>query len=293
MNGLAKEIKDSFKFGSSLTRLLLINVAVFVFFRIIYVILALSGRPDLFQVVHWLSVPAYLPSLMVKPWTIITYMFYHEDPIHIAFNLAALFWFGKIFLIYFDNKKFTSVYLLGGISGALLYILFYNIFHVFEVVLPVSVALGASASIMALIVAVSFYAPNFKVYLLFLGEVKLLYLGVGYIVLDVIMLYSSNSGGHIAHLGGALFGYIWVKNLQKGKDFTIGFSNITDKIASLFRRRKLKVTYSKPPSNEYDYNKMKVVNQKEIDRILDKISKGGYDKLSKDEKDTLFRLGNK
>lgn len=291
MNGLFKEIKDTFKFGSSLTRFIYINLGVFIFFRIIYVIFFLAGNPDQFQFSHWLAVPVYLPALLLKPWTIITYMFYHEDPLHVAFNLIAMFWFGKVFLMYFDNKKFTTVYLLGGISGAVLFIAFYNIFPAFHDVLLGSSALGASASVVALIVAISFFAPNFKVYMLFLGEVKLIYIGVGTIILDIILIYSDNSGGHIAHLGGALFGYLWVTQYKKGKDFTVGFGKMLDYTGSLFRRRKLKVTYSKAPSDDYEYNKRKVVNQKEIDRILDKISKGGYDSLSKDEKETLFHLG--
>ena len=291
MNELVKEIKDTFKYGTALTRFLYYNLAVFIFFRIIFVVYFLGGIPDQFQVLHWMGVPAFLPSLLIKPWTLFTYMFYHEDFLHIGFNMAAMFWFGKVFLLYFDNRKFTSVYVLGGLSGAVMFILFYNLFPVFYAGLPGSIAIGASASIMALIVAVSLYAPNFKVNVLFFGEVKLIYIGIGSIVMDVILIYSTNAGGHIAHLGGALFGYLWVAQYKKGCDFTMAFSKMLDYFGSLFKPRKLKVTHSRPPVNDFAYNQSKVVNQKEIDRILDKISKGGYESLSKDEKDTLFRLG--
>lgn len=194
-----------------------------------------------------------------------------------------------IFLHYFDNKKLLSVYIVGGLAGAALYILSFNIFPLFDQALPMSYALGASASVIAIVIAISVYAPNHTINLLFFGPVKLKYIAMVSIVLDVLSIASSNAGGHIAHLGGALFGYLYISQLRKGKNITKGFDRFMDKIFSLFKPRdKFKVTY-KRPVNDYEYNKDKATKQKGIDEILDKIAKSGYDSLTKKEKEILFK----
>ena len=215
-------------------------------------------------------------------------MFYHEDFFHFIFNILNLYWFGKIFLIYFDQKKLVSIYILGGIIGGLTYFAVYNLF---PAVFAPAILMGASASIIAIMISVAFYAPNFRVNLLFIGEVKLIYIGIFSILLYVILIASSNAGGNLAHLGGALLGYLWAANYKRGKDFLSGFTRLLDSFLMLFKRRNLKVAH-KRPLNDFEYNKSKLLNQKEIDRILDKISKSGYDKLTKEEKDTLFRNSN-
>jgi hypothetical protein len=202
-----------------------------------------------------------------------------------------LFWFGKIFLEYLPAKKLLSVYLLGGLSGAFLYIIAYNFLPVFSAVLPQAHALGASAAVLAVVTAIAFYMPNFTLNLLFIGPVKLKYIALFSIVLDLINIPHGNAGGHIAHLGGALYGYLFIVQYKKGRDISKGYDSIIDSVAKLFKpRKRMKVTY-KRTADEYEYNKTKIENQKEIDRILEKISKGGYESLTKAEKEVLFKAG--
>jgi membrane associated rhomboid family serine protease len=290
------EIKSSFKSGSALIKLLYINIAVFLAVKIIGVIFFLLSVSPTFSLVSWLAVPADLHNLIFKPWTIFTYMFLHQEFLHILFNMLWLYWFGQIFLSYFDDKRLLSVYLIGGIAGAFLYILSFNIFPVFNQSLPISYALGASASVIAIVVATSVYAPNHTIHLMFFGPVQLKYIAIVTIVIDILSIASSNSGGHIAHLGGALFGYLYIVQLRKGKNITRGFDHLMDKVFSIFKPRpKIKVSYKKPMSDverDIEYNKSKVETQMKIDEILDKIAKSGYDSLSKKEKETLFKNNN-
>ena len=286
---IVDEIKKSFKSGSALTKLIYINIAVFLAVKLIGVIFFLLSIPPSFSIVNWFAVPADLNNLMFKPWTVFTYMFLHQDFIHILFNMLVLYWFGKIFLNFFDSKKLLSVYLVGGLAGATLYILSFNVFPVFNQALPISYALGASASVMAIVIGISVYAPNHKINLLFLGPVPLKYIAIFYIVLDILSIASSNAGGHIAHLGGALFGYLYISRMRKGKNITRGFDKFMDKLFSLFKPGgKIKVSY-KRPADDYEYNKTKAANQKDVDKILDKIAKSGYDSLTKKEKEILFK----
>jgi len=281
------EIKDTFHTGNSLVKLIFINTAVFVLFRLVFIIYFLADKSGYFPITYWMSMPSMPVVLLNRPWTVITYMFYHEEFLHFIFNMLNLYWFGKIFLIYFDQKKLISIYLLGGIAGGVTYFAFYNIF---PSVLGNGLLLGASASIIAIMIAVAFYAPNFKVNMLFIGEVKLKYIGIFSIILFIILIASDNPGGNLAHLGGAVFGLIWATSYKLGKDFISGFTDLLDSFFKLFNRNKLKVAH-RSPRDDFEYNKVKLLNQKEVDRILDKISKGGYEKLSKEEKDTLFRMG--
>ncbi|MCK5169225.1 MAG: rhomboid family intramembrane serine protease [Bacteroidales bacterium] len=283
------EIKKSFKSGSALIKLIYINIAVFLAVKLIGTFITLLQLNTGFSFVTWFAVPADLNNLVYKPWTIFTYMFLHQDFMHILFNMLWLYWFGMIFLHYFDNKKLLSIYIVGGLTGAALYILSFNIFPLFDQVLPMSYALGASASVIAIVITISVYAPNHTINLLFFGPVKLKYIAIVTIVLDVLSIASSNAGGHIAHLGGALFGYMYISQLRKGKNITKGFDRFMDKIFSLFKPKdKFKVTY-KRPANDYEYNKTKATKQKDIDNVLDKIAKSGYDSLTKKEKEILFK----
>lgn len=289
------EIKGSFKSGSALTKLIYINLAVFLAVRIIDVILRISSISPAFSVIEWLAVPADIHNLIYRPWTIFTYMFLHYEFLHILFNMLWLYWFGQIFLSYFDDKKLLSVYLVGGLAGAGLYILSFNMLPIFNQVVPVSFALGASASVMAIVIATSVYAPNYTIHLMFIGPVKLKYIAIVTVIIDVLSIASTNAGGHIAHLGGALFGYLYIVQFRKGKNITKGFDRFMDKIFSLFKpRQKFKVTYKRPMNDmerDIQYNKSQAEKQKDIDKILDKIAKSGYDSLTKKEKEILFKNG--
>ncbi|MBU8892036.1 MAG: rhomboid family intramembrane serine protease [Bacteroidales bacterium] len=290
---IADEIKKSFKSGSALIKLIYINLAVFLAVKLIGTFITLLQLNTGFSFVTWLAVPADLNNLIYKPWTIFTYMFLHQDFLHILFNMLWLYWFGQIFLSYFDSKKLLSVYIVGGLAGAAIYILSFNIFPLFDQILPMSYALGASASVIAIVIAISVYAPNHRISLLFFGPVPLKYIAIVSIVLDVLSIASSNAGGHIAHLGGALFGYLYISQLRKGKNITKGFDRFMDKIFSLFKpKEKFKVTYKRPMNDmekDIEYNKAQTARQEDIDKILDKIAKSGYDSLTKKEKEILFK----
>jgi len=288
-------IKKTFSDANKLNRLIYINVAVFLFLSAISIITYLFNNEAFsMKVLRLFAVPASLRTLAMKPWTLITYMFTHKDILHILFNMLWLYWFGRIFLEYLDQRKLVAVYILGGISGAIVYVLSFNIFPVFTSLIPESVAIGASASVMAVVVAIAAYVPNYPVHLLLIGRVKIIWIAVGIFVLTSFMDFSVNSGGKLAHMGGALFGYLYIVNLRKGKDPGRTLNRIIDSIASIFkaRKEKMKVSYSRKKT-DYEYNKAKAERQEKIDRILDKISKGGYDSLTKEEKDLLFSESQK
>jgi len=292
--GIWDDIKKTFATGSNLTRLIYINIAVFILITIAAVFDFLLNNPDISdKVINLLSVPSYFKALFLKPWTIITYMFVHKDIWHILFNMLWLYWFGTIFLEYLDQRKLVTVYLLGGISGALVYILSFNIFPAFTGLVDSSVAIGASASVMAVVIAIAAYVPDYTVQLFLFGRVKIKYMALAIFVLTSVMDFSVNSGGKLAHIGGAFFGYFYIINLRKGRDIGKSFNKVIDFFAMIFKpRKKLKVTYKKP-ATEYEYNKIKTEHQSRINNILDKISKGGYDSLTKEEKATLFNESQK
>jgi membrane associated rhomboid family serine protease len=292
--GIWDDIKNTFHNGSSLTRLIYVNIAVFILISLTAIIGFLLTDPMVAErSIDFLAVPSSLGKLIIRPWTLITYMFLHKDIWHILFNMLWLYWFGTIFLQYLDQRKLVAVYLLGGISGAMVYIASFNIFPAFTGLVSESVAIGASASVMAVVIAIAAYVPDYTVNLLLLGRVKLKYMALAIFVLTSFMDFSVNSGGKLAHIGGAVFGYLYTLNLRQGRDLGKGINKVIDSIITVFRpRKKMKVTYKKP-ADDYSYNKIKSEHQARINIILDKISKGGYDSLTKEEKDTLFRESQK
>jgi membrane associated rhomboid family serine protease len=293
--GIWDDIRTTFRNGNSLIKLIYINIALFLIITIIGVIGFLVVNPEIInKTIRYLSVPSSLKTLVARPWTIITYMFTHKELLHILVNLLWLYWFGKIFLEYLDQKKLVAVYLLGGITGAFTYVISYNIFPAFQGVVGESVPLlGASASVMAIVVAIAAYVPDYTVYLFIIGRVKIKYIALGIFIFTSVMDFSVNSGGKLAHIGGALFGYLYILSYRQGRDIGKGINRVIDYIITLFKPAKnLKVSY-KRPADEYEYNKIKAEHQKEINKILDKISKGGYDSLTKVEKDILFRESQK
>ncbi len=293
------EVKKFFLKGSVLSRLILINTAIWLLIQVAHVLFSLYREPTELtdaMVLRYFALPAFIPSLLSKPWTLVTYMFLHLDFWHILFNMLWLFWFGKIFLQYLSEKKLLLTYLLGGITGGLLYVFAFNFFPLYETALPVSIALGASAAVMAIVTAISFYVPDYSIQLLFFGRIKILYLALILFVFDFFAIPGANSGGHIAHIGGAFWGFFYIFLLKRGRmPFSWGLRfGFARSFGSLFRRKKMKasVNYSRPLSDE-DYNATKIKNQKKIDHILDKISKGGYDSLTKEEKELLFKSSGK
>jgi membrane associated rhomboid family serine protease len=210
-------------------------------------------------------------------------MFLHDGFFHILFNMLWLFWMGNILHEYLGNKRVYQSYFLGGIFGGLIYMLAYNVFPAFNEAKHVSYALGASAGVLSVVVSAATLLPDYQIRLLFFGDVKLKWIALISVVLDLISIPNGNAGGHIAHLGGALFGFLFIKYLYTN---TV-FDKYIDKIGNLFSRKsKLKVHY-KTTQNGNNVNIK--VSQQEVDLILDKISKSGYESLSKREKEILFK----
>jgi len=294
---IAEDIKQSFRQGNALHKLIYVNLGVFLAVQIVRMILFLTnGYNELFpQFLSWLAVPSNLNTLASRPWTLLTYMFLHVDFIHILFNMLWLFWFGRIFIEDLGLRKLVGIYILGGLAGGILYVAFYNLFPVFEPVVAVSVAMGASASVMAIVMATAIYRPDRSLHLVFLGPVRLIYIAIVMFVLTSLVDFTSNTGGKIAHIGGALVGFLFAYYYRKGKDITKGFDRFMDKVATFFKpgnAKKMKVTHKKP-ADDFQYNKQKAKEQGEIDKILDKISKGGYESLTAKEKEELFKMSNK
>lgn len=289
-----EEIKSSYRQGSVLHKLIYINVAVFLALHIGVIFLVLGNQIDRTQsineILKFLAVPSDLLALSRKPWTVFTYMFTHGYLWHIVFNLMVLYWFGRFFIEEFGVKKILGVYILGGLAGALLFVGFYNIFPFFEDVREQSIATGASASVMAIVIAVATLVPNRQMHLILIGPVRIIYVALVLFITSTVLDFTDNTGGKIAHIGGAAIGFFFANYYRKGQDMTKGFDRFMDYLAGLFKsRKKMKVTY-KRPADDYQYNKQKAQEQEEIDSILDKISKGGYDSLTKTEKEKLFNM---
>jgi membrane associated rhomboid family serine protease len=293
--GIWDDIKNTFRKGTNLNKLIYINIGVFLIISIVGIIGFLLVNPEISnQTIRFLSVPSSMNTLIVKPWTLLTYMFTHKEILHILVNMLWLWWFGNIFLEYLDQKKLVAVYILGGVAGAVTYVLSYNVFPAFAKVVEESIPLlGASASVMAIVVAIASYVPDYTVSLFLFGRIKIKYIAILIFILTSILDFSVNSGGKLAHIGGALFGYFYTVSYRSGKDPVRWFNRMTDWMVTLFKpAKKMKVTY-KRSADEYEYNKTKAARQEQINKILDKISKGGYDSLTKEEKDMLFRESQK
>jgi len=292
MSSIIEDIKKNFSSGNALTKLIYINVGIFLLVQLVYVFSFLFNLPFL-AMIDYFSLPANTLLLTKKPWSIITYMFLHKEFIHLLFNILWLYFGGQIFLSFFDDKKLISTYVLGGISGAILFIVCFNVFPVFENALPNAMALGGSASVLAIIMAIATKSPNYIIRLFLIGNVKLKHIAFFSITLDILSIPQGNAGGHIAHLGGAFFGYLYVKQLNGGNDMASGFNKTMDYLTSILRNTpKLKKAYSRKKSN-HDFRKEKVQEQAKIDKILDKIAKSGYEGLTKQEKDILFKASKK
>jgi membrane associated rhomboid family serine protease len=293
-----EEIKSFFKQRSLLSNLILINIGVFVFVNFINLILWLFQSGDINGgrsfITNWFALPSNISELFLKPWTLLSYMFLQENFFHLLFNMIMLYFSGRIFSEYLSQRKLLSVYIWGGLIGGLLYVIAYNTFPVFADAARISVPmLGSSASVLAILFAIATYVPNYNVPLILIGRVKLKHLAIVFIIVDVLSIQRGNAGGHIAHIGGALWGfaYIWlVKNNYTMKWGRFKFPKIS------FRNGPRKA-YSNPnykrPVTDDEYNKRKNQQQKEVDLILEKISKSGYSSLTKKEKELLFKSSNK
>ncbi len=293
-----ENIKLTFKQGGGEIKLIYVNIAVFLLYHIVLIVFRLFEVPATF-LISYLAVPADLTRLLYRFWTLITYMFLHEGFFHLFFNMLCLYWFGKIFLSVYSERHLIGLYLVGGLLAAFFYVGAYNIFPYYVNQLPNSVLLGASGSIMALIVASATKLPDMQIRLFLLGSVKLKYVAIVTVLISFFGITSANGGGELAHLGGALAGYLFVVLLNQGKDITSWVNKVIDWFVNLLRPRenmKVHKTKKNAPNRKMtdaEYNMNKARNMAEIDRILDKIKKSGYDSLSAEEKRRLFEQGKK
>jgi len=292
MKEIFQEIRESFRYGSALTRLIYINLAVFLTLKLIYVVFFLSGNE--FALYNLLMLPSDLSLLLYRPWTLISSMFLHESFLHILSNLLVLYWFGKIFLSLFSQDKLVSLYILGGLAGGATYLAAFNIFPVFEKIRDASFLLGASSSVIAILMAAAFYDPTREIFLFLIGRIQLRYIALFLIILYIIGITATNPGGNFAHLGGVLAGFVFAKRMKKGYTTGNWINAFLLRFSRLFKpREKVRLTFRQPPRDDRDYNRQQNANQEEINRVLDKISKSGYDSLTRSEKELLFSQGKK
>lgn len=292
---MLNDLKNAFrKPNNALAQIIIINVIAWVVINLAHVI-----SPAFFaKYQNFLFVSGSLSELMFRPWTVITYAFSHQDIFHILFNMLALYWFGMLIAEYLNSKRLISLYVLGALAGSLSYVLIYNFYPGAKIG---TIMLGASGAVFAVVVGAATLMPNYSFHLIFIGPVRIKYIAALLVLLSVFQLRGLNAGGQIAHLGGALMGYLFIVALNKGTDLGAWIHYIIDGVLGLFRKKsKMKVTYrkSKVTANAgTNYSKANrntmssgdmTPDQAEIDAILDKISETGYESLSKEEKQRLF-----
>ncbi len=285
-----KQLFQRFRSADNLLRLIYINVGVWVVLALLSLVLKLFTLSD-GVLVDWLATPSNVMLLLRRPWTLLSYMVVHKAFFHLFFNMLCLYWFGKVFLMQHSEKQLVGLYVVGGLFGALVYVLSYNFFPLYADVRHYSTLIGASASVMAIIVASAMQMPNMQMRVLLIGNVSLKYIAIVTVLVSFLGITSENAGGELAHLGGALAGYLFVVFLRRGSDLTIWFSRLVDWLSRLFtpsKRKRSKFHYKRPVSDA-EYNEQKASHNEQVDLILDKIKRSGYESLTNDEKELLFR----
>lgn len=288
-----RELKHFFKNGSVLSRLIGLNVLIFLVISIFRVLFFLINEPVITTIAgNWFGLSSNLNVLLLRPWTLLSYMFLHFDIMHILFNMIVLYVGGRLFSDFIGPDRLVPAYLFGGIAGGLFYVISFNIFPAFGDVVSFSLAIGASASVLSVFVAISAYMPNYRLPLIFLGSIRLKYIAIFFVVIDIISIDKGNPGGHLAHLGGACWGFLYAMMLKSGRDPARKLGLWLKAIAGLFGKKpRMRVEYTRErPLSDEDYNDIRADERKKMDLILDKISKSGYDSLSKEEKRFLFKM---
>lgn len=299
MGNFFTNLKQTYQQGRMPVRFVYINVGIFILTFLVRTILLLFNHngSELFS---FLELPAWTERFICQPWSLITYMFMHADILHLLFNMLWLYWFGQLFLFFFSERSFCGLYFFGGLCGGVLYMLFYNIFPYFSAAVYTAMLMGASASVLAITVATAVREPDFRVRLFLFGEIRLKYIALLMVGMDLLLMTSGNAGGHIAHLGGALGGLWFALSMRRGRDITGWINFLIDKIVNLFswfskrpkRKARMKVHYNFR-EKDYDYNARKKAESEEIDRILDKLKQSGYGSLTTEEKKALFDASKK
>lgn len=307
MEDFSGKIKQAFLRADVLVQFIYINVGVFILVIALTLIFKLFNI-DAGSFLVFLEMPSALPQFIRQPWTLLTYMFLHYDLLHILINMLWLYWFGRIFLTLFNGRQLGGLYVLGGIGGGLLYLIAFNVFPYFTNFPTTNYMLGASASVLAIVIAPAIAAPNYPLRLFIFGNIKLKYIAIVTVLLDIYFLSATpeNAGGHLAHLGGALTGTLFAWQLAKGRDITRWINKCMDWFWNLFEKKpQMKVKYNQAKNRYKKYAKESAQTTEvksetnsssasnELDRILDKLKKSGYESLSSEEKKNLFNASNK
>jgi membrane associated rhomboid family serine protease len=295
-------LSRGFKNSNIVGRFIYANVAVYVIVVFIGVFSVLFNFPSLVEnCVGTLELSSSFHIMLCRPWSLFTYMFLHEQLMHLLWNMLALYMFGKVFMSFYSVRHFVGTYLLGGLFGGLFFLLSFNTLPYFAPYIGGVSLVGASASVLAIIVASAVRSPGYRVHLFLFGSVKLSTLAIVSVGISVLMLSGENAGGNFAHIGGAFAGWLMASLLNKGVDITSFVNRPIDYMVSLFgkktkKRKKGKFHYSSSTakhSSDYEYNASKKVREAEVDCILEKIKKGGYSSLSDEEKKRLFEASSK
>ena len=282
LNLIFHKLRDKFLNLNVLEKLIFLNIVCFVFPYILNTFFFLFDYSNI-SIISWFELSSDLKNLIFKPWSIISYSFFHSGFFHLFWNMILLLYSGQIFLNLFPNKMFLSTFFIGVIFGGIIFIFCYNVFPIFFN--SYSSMIGSSAGVMAVLIFICVYSPNYEIRILFFN-IKLLYIGLFFVLSDIIQIPYGNAGGHFAHLGGSLVGFIYARQIKSGKDIFDSFSSI---IISFFDKKKK--NENKIFGNDSKNIFHKDIKQKKIDEILDKINSSGYDSLSKEEKDFLFKNG--
>jgi membrane associated rhomboid family serine protease len=282
------EIRIAFSGREHLLRLMLINAGVFLFFALTKLMVFLGSPGEILRLGNLLELPSNLDVLLVRPWTIFTYMFIHYNFMHVLFNLLVMYWTGRIFCEFLPQSKLTALYILGGLMGGMSFVVLYNVVPVFEAANDMAILIGASAGVFAIMVGAAMLAPNYPVHMILFGEIKLKYVAIALTILYLVSIPDSNSGGNIAHLGGGLAGVFYIILTRKGIN-PGGWIEFFLSLPSRISNRKIRVVHSKPIASMSGKRKADKMQQDVIDAILDKISRSGYDSLTAKEKEILFK----
>lgn len=287
-NFLVDDLKRIVKGDNPLSKIILITVILFILENLLSSFLPIKD---------WLGLPGNGFEYLLKPWTIITYMFVHQGFFHILFNMLWFYWMGQILLEYLGKQKVIAIYFIGGIAGGLTYLIAYSLMTLGSEPKMAQGLIGASAGVMAVVIAVATLLPDYEIKLFLIGRVPMKYLGIGILILTSIMDFSINMGGKLAHLGGAAVGFFFIRNLKAGNDWSKPFYGVVGMFSGFFTKKKRMKVVKKPTksrtNSKQKKNGVSSTDQQRIDAILDKISASGYDTLTAEEKEFLFRASNK
>jgi membrane associated rhomboid family serine protease len=284
------DLKGLFKNGNFIGQIILINAVVFLLENIISNFSPAAEH----EILRWFAMHSLLPSVITSPWSMVTYMFMHASFGHVFWNMYILYFFGRIVNDMVGKERLVGLYFLGGIAGALFYVIAYSLQVLWVQDVPNIPLVGASAAIMAVVAFAGLRFGDYQINLMFIGPVKLRYLALGLFVMNTILDLSMNTGGKLSHLGGAALGFFYYRSLNNGKDYAFQFSNFIQSFGGFFRKKSpLKVVPSEKKKTRPTEKKATKETEARTNAILDKISKSGYDNLSQEEKDFLFRVSNK